>query len=152
MTAEHVVNTAKTDIHFEINPHVGVGPILFGMSRDTVRKILGSSFEEFLKTPEAVLPTDSFDKLCLHVYYAHDKDKIVCRGVEFFPGSNLSYQGNQITGRAFNEVMQWLQKLDPLVALDEDSSVKSDKLGLDLWAPDTDEDLNSLVQSAYVFH
>lgn len=134
-------------MNFEINPRVGVGPIQFGMSRDAVRKALGSQSKEFMKTPSAILPTDDFPALSLHVYY---EGQLVCRGVEFFRGSQVTLDKRPIAGRPFSEVMEWLKKLDPAATLDDDSVVNSELLGLSLWAPDADDDLDSLIQSVYV--
>jgi hypothetical protein len=134
-------------MEFEFNPYQGVEPIRFGMDRDEVRRVLDSPFESFMKTPDSELPTDDFTELNLHVFYKGDFE---CCGVEFFSPSSLQFRGHLVVGRPYSEVMGWLKPLDPSVSL-EDSTVTSDVFGFSLYAPDADDDVDSLVQSAYVF-
>lgn len=136
-------------MQFEIKPYIGVGPIKFGMHRDEVRKILSSPFKEFVKWAAAsTIPTDDFYNLNFHVYYNKNSN---CKGIEFAKGSNAIFQGHEIVGRPFSEVMEWLIKLDSSARLDDDSGVKSEQLSIDLWVPDADDDVNSLIESIYVF-
>lgn len=131
---------------FDITPFVGAGPVQFGMTRHAVRQALGAPVEEFMKTPDSQTPTDDFMGLNLHVYY---DNQLCCCGIEFFPHARATLHSKSIVGRPFSEVMQWLTKLDPSAVLD-DSTVTSSLFGLSLYAPDADEDVDSLIQSVYI--
>jgi hypothetical protein len=131
-------------MEFEIRPLQGVGPLDFGMPRDEVRRRLNSPFEEFMKTPDSVLPTDDFQQLNIHVYYEGD---FVLYGVEFWPGSSLTLQGKPLVGEPFDKVMAWFTQLDPSVRL-VNSLVVSRKLGVSLYAPDAEDEPDSAIASA----
>lgn len=116
------------------------------MSRDDVRQLLGSDFEEFVKTPQSSAPTDDYRKLNLHVFYQADRR---CRAIEFFSGSSVTLQGRPIVGQPAGIVISWLRTLDPsLVAVG--SVAKSQKLGLSLYVPDFEDDPDEPVLSVFV--
>lgn len=56
MTSKHGSETAQA---FEVEPHVGAGPIRLGQSREEVRRIMGAPFRTYSKVPGEPL-TDTY--------------------------------------------------------------------------------------------
>jgi hypothetical protein len=54
---------------YEVVPHVGIGPVRLGMSRDEVRRIMPGPADSFLKGPYAKIETDGFLECAFQVYY-----------------------------------------------------------------------------------
>lgn len=130
-----------------IRPHLGIGPIKFGMTRYTVRKILEKPYQEFMKTPDSKVATDDFREFHFHVYY---DDDLLCRAVELFPGSKATLDGHRLAGQTYQQVSSLLCKIDPepIVNL---SVVTFEKLGIVLYVPDMDdEDPEAKVESVFV--
>jgi hypothetical protein len=49
-------------MNLPIEPHVGVGPVRFGMTRADVRRALGGSPKTYRKTTESITETDFFPR------------------------------------------------------------------------------------------
>ncbi len=98
-------------IEFEITPYLAVGPLKLGMSRETVRKVLGGKAEAFMKSQDSSSPADSFNAIHVHVHY-HASN--YCVAVEFFgPEVIPTFRGQQLLGLPYNQMDQWLKKIDP---------------------------------------
>jgi hypothetical protein len=79
-------------LKFEIAPLQGVGPILFRMPREKVRKTLqsiGADFDAFQKSEQLKYKTDAFDSMGLHVYYTGKKPLV--NFVEVFSGDGVAH-------------------------------------------------------------
>ena len=72
---------------FAITPHVGAGPVRFGMTMSEARSAVGQPVRQFLKDPNDEFPTDAFDTEELHVCY---KAPGVCDAVEFGSSARLT--------------------------------------------------------------
>ena len=55
-----------------MRPLIGIGPLVFGISRTEVRKTLGESSRQFRKAPTDAQPTDEYAALGIHLYYDVD--------------------------------------------------------------------------------
>ncbi|MGX0891887.1 hypothetical protein AB7M22_003895 [Pseudomonas sp. ADAK2 TE3594] len=82
-------------MNFELLAFGDLGSIKNGLSRAEVRSILGGGFEEFLKGPDSVVPTDAYDDFGLHVYY-DESYRVV--GVEFLKWSDFFLEGATVGG------------------------------------------------------
>ena len=54
---------------YEVVPHVGVGPVYLGMTRDEVRRVMPGPYEAFRKVPDAQHETDAFLSSGFQVFY-----------------------------------------------------------------------------------
>lgn len=128
-----------------LDPRKAVGPIIFGMHRDAVRAVLGGFSGEFMKTSLSKAPTDDFRSHHLHVFY---DPTFSCIGVEVFRPAIVLVNGRNVVGEPYSSVMSWLSVVEPDVTL-LDSVVQSKVFGLALYAPDADDEPNSLIESVY---
>jgi hypothetical protein len=65
------------------------------LARDESRSALESPFDEFLKRPYSVVPTDAYDDLGLHVYF---DDALMVVGVEFLKWAQFTWRGQRLAG------------------------------------------------------
>lgn len=130
-----------------IHPHVGIGPIQFGMTRDEVRRTLGTRPTPFRKLSQSPLETDAFDDFALHVCY---RPPAFCEAVECFGSANVIYNGFRILNRPCSEVRDWIVQLDRGVEIDH-AGMKSFSLGIALYAPGVIESPEEEVQAVLVF-
>jgi len=63
------LNRLISNQSWAIKPFVGVGPLTFGLSREDVRRLLGSAFRPFRQGPFATNDTDAFDDIGIHADY-----------------------------------------------------------------------------------
>ena len=94
-----------------LNPTKSIGDIIFGMSRDEVRKVLFNDFIEFQKTDSCENTADDFG-YC-HVFY--DKDNR-CGAVEIFDSESINV--------TFNDVIIFPGTCDNLKAVFKDITEK----------------------------
>jgi len=132
---------------WSVVPYMGVGRIMFGMTRDQIRKLLGSEVKEFKKTPTSKVLTDAFDQLGVHVYYKNDD---TCEAIEMARPANPKLNGSKIIGLPFFEVREFMQKLDDSLEIDETGLI-SFKLGIGLFVPSLTEIQREIVESVIVF-
>jgi hypothetical protein len=116
-------------MEFNIDPYVGAGPILLGMSREQVRNALGNNYREFKKSQESEMPTDAFE--WCHVYY---KKSGICEAIEFFRPANPVLFGRVLIDKPINEVIKYFQEMDEKIIIDGDGFT-SNKLGIGIYAP-----------------
>jgi hypothetical protein len=98
---------------FELELRKKVGPIELRMSRQTVQSILGKP--EFTRQ-ESFYLRDSYNSDKLQIDYS--PDTLLCKGIEVYSGSKLIYEGKNLLGLSFKELLQWLLKLDPKLHID----------------------------------
>jgi hypothetical protein len=133
--------------NLEINPLVGVGPILFGMSRSQVRELLGAGFREFLKTPTSKALTDDYAGYALHVYYDPENS---CKGIEFFKPAQVKLNGRMLLGDSFRNALRYFQHIDATVQL-KSTGLLSTRFGISLYAPNAEDAIDEPVETVYVF-
>lgn len=90
-------NKSDKTIKLTVIPTKRVGDIKFGMSRNSVRKILNINLEEFKKTPSSKNTTDDFG-FC-HVFY-DESDK--CEAIEIHGDVIVELNGQKIYPNNFS--------------------------------------------------
>ena len=116
----------------QIEPHIRVGPIRFGMTRSEARRLLGE-YEEFRKSSDSKATTDAFDEVGLHVYYREDGIDEV-DAVEIMSRANPSFRGELLAERPFVEIVALFRKADPEVEVDS-NGLDAPNLNISIFAP-----------------
>lgn len=131
----------------ELTPSVSLGQIVFGTSREELRKEFESvsKVSEFLKTQNSSTPTDDFADIHLHVYYSDD---LRCKGVEVFPPNQVVLSGKELLGIKFSEAQKSLNGLGYKTTID-DSGLTCSELHLGLYSPDHQDNSEAVVESVY---
>lgn len=112
-------------------PFQQVGPLRFGMSRQDTREVLHEDWHSFLKGPNAIIFTDAYDTLGLHLYF-DDSEHLEC--IEAFSPSRVVYDGVQLIDRDSHDVSQELTNLGCICRSDD--GIFCDAQGFSLYAPD----------------
>ncbi len=135
---------------WEIKPFYGVGPIVFGMRRDEVRRSVGSRFREFTKSAlQPLKKVDAFEELLVHVYYGVEDD--ACEFVEFAGGHVMPiFRGRRLLEEPFVALRGWLRTVDSGTVEDE-SGIECPNIGLSLYCPDAEERPGRTAEAASVY-
>lgn len=132
---------------FEIHSHEGVGPVWFGMTRAAVRMALGGEVKTIQRTPDDDNPNDSFKESHCFVHYDEDGK---AEAVEFYEPASPIFNGVNLLGLGFTELIKQIRNLDPLVSLDGDGYT-SLNLGIGGFAPAAEDEPDLPPESAIVF-
>ena len=83
-------------ITYEIVPHVGVGPIKLGMTRDEVRRVMPVPCSPYRKSQGDLHETDAFHEYAYQVYY--NGESPVVEFIELSDGLDYiaSYRGTDV--------------------------------------------------------
>ena len=112
-------------------PYFGAGQIKLDSSREDVRKILGTSFKKtFKKTKFSKNTTDDFS-FC-HVFY-DEQDKV--EAIEVFGDSEFLFKGKNLFLSQFSDLKTFLGD-NAIGFAEDDSGLRSDDIGLSVYAPD----------------
>lgn len=122
---------------FSILAFGAAGPLNGNLTRVQTRSILGMGFHKLRKTAASLNTTDAFAVLDLHVYY---DEKDIVKGVEFFLGSNVSWQGHSMVGESMSTVLTLFRRegLEPVL---DDDGFQVDAFGMIFYVPDGDDTL-----------
>lgn len=131
----------------EILPHVGVGPIKFGMTAEDVRSTLDCAYKEFKRTPISKTITDAFQSLGLFVCYNIDRK---CNAIEMARPAQVFYGGHELLNNSFEKALELMRGFDPQVSSREDG-LTSFALGIGLYAPSCKKDRLLPVESVIAF-
>jgi len=132
-----------------IRPYEGVGPVKLGMTREEVRKAVGSRVETFYKTTDSTLPTDAFDSIGMHVYY---KTPDSCNYIEFGRPAVPTFQNTTLLGRPYKDVRDFFLAVDPKVEFHGDGTgFFSRRFGIGIFAPCADDAPKDPVEGVSVF-
>jgi hypothetical protein len=124
-----------------------IGPLSQGMTRKTVRSVLGGDFIEFRKTEFSECTTDAYDEIGVHVYYASNE---LIKGVELFPASaTLIYKSLQVFSYKCTDLCALLNELG-VCCLEHGSDLIVIDSQIRLYVPDKCHDDNARIESAYV--
>jgi hypothetical protein len=126
---------SETPQAFEVEPHVGAGPIKLGQSRDEVREVMGAPFRTYSRVPGEPL-TDTYFGTDLQVSYdARDRvEYIELNG----PGSiNPTLRGRTLLFAPADEVIEWMRGISDFDADDPELgySYVYPAIDLSLWRP-----------------
>lgn len=133
-------------MNFEIISHQGAGPVRFGMDPPEIRKAINRPFETFKRSEEQVYPCDSFDDDILAYYDSHGK----AEAFEFFEPAPVTWNGQELFGMGFEQIVGQLRTLDPNIELDS-SGFTSLALGIGAYAPDCEDEPSAPPESIIVF-
>ncbi|AWB66629.1 ABC transporter ATP-binding protein [Saccharobesus litoralis] len=132
---------------FNVTPLIGIDEIQFGMSLNDARNAINSSYKSFKRTPNAAHPCDFYENIGLFVYY--DSSSTV-EALEFCEPAQLNFKGIDLITSSFEDIVKLLKSLDNVIEL-EGESFTSYSLGFGGYAPDLDEDPNSVCESVILF-
>lgn len=132
---------------YDIAPLKGVGPFLFGMTPDEVRRATGQQFNSFKRTPSATYPCDHFPKLGLFANYTPEGK---LEAVEFASPAKPMLDGASLLELAFAKVKALLEKQDLALEIEADAVI-SHKLGISVYAPLAKENEQERSESIMVF-
>src|SRR5262249_29981179 len=126
-----------TLIVYEVNPHVGVGPVKLGMTRDEVHRLMPGPNIPFRKSPDDKHETDAFHDAGFQVFYTGDAP--VVEYIELSAGLGLQaiYDGISVFEKDASEVVAHISRN---AAFDPDDwelgySYVFRALDLSLWRP-----------------
>jgi len=120
---------------FEVEPHVGAGPIKLGLSREELRRLMGAPFRTYSKAPGEPL-TDTYFGTDLQVSYdASDRvDYIELNGPRSI---NPTLRGRTLLFAPAEEVIDWMRGVSDFDADNPELgySYVYPALDLSLWRP-----------------
>lgn len=132
---------------YEFLTRGSVGPLRFGMPREHVLCLLGKAFRTFKKTAESINTTDAYDAECLHIYY-DESDRI--KGIEFFEGSQFSWQGEVLVGESCGDLKKTLL-LRGVPFSSDNCGIEANSLGMGFYIPDiTDKGDDAIIKCLYL--
>lgn len=87
-----------------IEPFVGVGNVKFGISREQVRCILGSSYFEFKRNEFSINTTGHYQGLGAFIEYDADG---ACEAVEFSNNALVVFVNNELFAFKYSELIDY---------------------------------------------
>jgi hypothetical protein len=119
---------------WEIRPFVGVGPLEFGMTRDSVRRLLKEKPRVIVKHA-GYPPIEQFPESGLQAHY-DGQDQLEM--VEFYPEVSTSFRGVELLGRSLDDVRRDLERVG-LSGIDDGlGDLTYDDFGFGLYAEGDD--------------
>ena len=134
-------------MNVEINPLQGFEKLKFGTQIDLVREALGVAYKTFKRTPSAEMPCDFFESLGIFTYY---NPSGTLEAIEFVRPAKPCYGGVNLLEAGVNEIKKILIEHDSGIEQTDDG-LTSYKLGIGVYAPDTDENPNLPPESVIAF-
>lgn len=131
---------------YDITPHVGVGPLKLGMTRDDVRTTLGSEVTTFGES-DGGMPIDAFNDLGVHAHY---RPPGILEAIQLWGPASPTLDGQPLLKRPFREIRDWVRSQDPDVEI-EDDGLTSKKLGIASYAPSAKKSPRTPPEGVFVF-
>ena len=137
---------------YTVQPFVGVGPVLLGMSRDEVRLAMPEPSKPFMKGQTSRCEVDAFHHNAFQVFY--DAETVTAEYIELSRGSvfRALYRGLDIFATPAGEVVAYISRDAAFDETDQEipySYIFRD-LQLSLWRPtipESDSDMDGRVFS-----
>lgn len=129
---------------FIINPHIGAGVLVLGMTPDEIQKVLDFYPKKFRRYKEEV---ESENYGFCFIYY---KKPNLCEAMEFTCPATVSFIGKNLLDIPYNEALEFVKKYDSDLQCDLDG-FKSYKFGFGVYAPVAFMEPQEPVQSVIVF-
>lgn len=126
---------------FEIEPLVGVRPVLLGMSRAEVMLKAAPLEKEFFKTKQSQYKTSIFYNQSFHVYYSGDSPTVEFIELMNYAGLKVRFKGLSIFETPAEQLIKTISAITPFKADDPGTpeSYIFPAIQLSLWKPlDTD--------------
>ncbi len=134
-------------MNFEVQPNVGAGKLLFGMSRDTVRQLLDEKPQSFKRSAADQTPCDHFSRAGVFAYF-NDEDAL--EALEFSRPALAIFDGVDLLGLTFEEARRKLRSVDAYAEEEADGVIAS-AVGVSVYAPLAKSNVNAPVESAVAF-
>ena len=120
---------------FQIESDKGIGAVSFGLSRDQIRKMIDVQPQILPNKARTNVPTDFFPSVGLFVHY----DEVAkCEAIELVKPAAPVFQGQHLLDRSFRQLKTWMMSSSNDAKLEEDG-IRSDELGIGIYAPLGDE-------------
>ncbi|SDO05116.1 hypothetical protein SAMN04487897_107197 [Paenibacillus sp. yr247] len=133
-------------MEFKINPYIGAGRVLLGMTPNEVQEALGAyPKKKFRKFKDDDFETDSYE--WCYVYY---KEPGICEAIEFHAPSSVTFNEQNLLGRPYAEVRDILKQYDDTLQFEE-SGLTSIRFGFGLYAPFAGDEPSEPVEGVIVF-
>lgn len=133
-------------IPMEIKSHASVGGIRFDESRDKVRQLLGSKFEEFRRAPCSVNTSDHYVDMGCFIYY-DEANKV--EAIELSKPAKAIFNGVDLLDISARSLIVLMTIDDSKIEMEPDGFV-SRKTGISAYIPDADA-FESRAESILVF-
>ncbi len=131
----------RPEVTYEVLPHVGIGPVRLGISREESRSVMGEEPETFKKLVDDDTDTDAYHNSSFQVFF--DRNNTV-EYIEVSRGEPLdvTYKGTNVFETKANDLVQMISSD---AAFDPDDpelgySYRFPQLELALWRPIVPED------------
>ena len=133
----------------EITPYTGIGPIRLGMSREEVRRAVGTAFEVDSSCESPDVARDIF--LDEGIFVDYQDTPLECMFVQVRRPANPIIHGRELFSMSFNNIYTWLTDADPRTIL-KNYRVTSLAFGLGVYVPEYDLDPREPPAAAFVFN
>lgn len=114
--------------NFTVKSQKSVNGVNFGETRQAVRKVFGDEFREVKKSPVSPNTMDAY-KEC-HIFYTADNH---LEAIEIFPENTIIIDNKQFSTE-YDIAKVWIKDNDPS-AIEADDGITSQRLGLNIYAP-----------------
>lgn len=115
-----------------VTPHICVGPVWLGMTRDEARAAVPEPPTPFRKDAGEEYETDAFDTTGLHVYYAGPEPYVVFVEAFAAPGVAFDFLGMDPLALPAATAIRLLRKITRLIE-DEPGSYLLENVDVALW-------------------
>ncbi len=119
----------------DIIPFRGIGPLLFGMTKEDVRALLGSAEREFVRNPEFAPDRSEWIYDEGRGFVAFD-GRGMCDEIMLCPPADPRLEGVQLLGIPAGDAWSELRRLDGSAFVDETGCLTSRAYGVNVYAPD----------------
>jgi hypothetical protein len=122
-------------VEYEVVPHEGIGPIVFGMSREQSRAAMGTTPETFRKSGHDATETDAYHHSAFQVFF--DKDIVEYIELSADESVTATYKGRNVFETKAQELVDLVSREAPYDPEDPELgySYIFPKLELALWRP-----------------
>jgi hypothetical protein len=112
-----------------IDPHNGVGPFRFGMSRSAIEPIMGAPSSTVDRRPKGGL-IDHFHEQGVQVIYEPDGERVAAIQFTKSAVGDVLYPPDVRMDRTYDEIVQWVREQDPSPRRADEDFFRSDALGI----------------------
>lgn len=131
----------------DVRPNIGVGALLFGMPRASVRSIIGSPFREFGRNGVSAIDSDQYRGTGIHAHFdANDR----LEALEFAEPAKPMLTGQNLLALDMSEARALCRASGGAIHDHPDGPI-SRALGLGFWSPDAHEDAKAPVEAVIAF-
>jgi hypothetical protein len=115
---------------YVIDPHNGVGPFRFGMSRSAIEPIIGKPSRTIDRRSEQGELIDYFPDQGVQVLYEPDGERVAAIQFTKSGVGEVLYPPDVRMDRTYDEIVQWVREQDPGPQRADGDYFRSDALGI----------------------